>query len=1507
MVVTVKANPTSRRTGQAYVGWLSKRTLNLVKLTHEGDAAEYVSVDLKNQANAEADVIRGYHGRYLFELLQNANDAITAAREDPAWRKAGQYRVRIQLTESALIVANDGVPFLEKDVDSIYQWGASSKDPNKSIGHKGIGFKSVLDITESPQVLSKVVHFHFDRKTCHLEVRRIVGRDVIIKLPITRFIFPLSFEQLQDDRVLVEQLLGEEKYSTVVRLPFKNKGDIPAVLERIQEDVQAMMLLFLNGIDQIEVITGPSERRTLSRQVKEHGDDDRGRDITLLENGEANSRWLLFDAPKVEIKDRAIINELKDDMWDRVKKTGFALAFPLDENGHLDTKTAKTHPLFVYFPTEQHTNLQFCVQGDFYVDAARKNIPPRKYNTWLAEQIAAFLGDTVMKELVSRFPNDERLVRILVPIGTSADFPHILEKVIHGKLRDCPFVPCAGTPPQTPRRVALAPAGIGQEIDKLHRYFPTNELARRVHGRAFPLSEIERDEASVTFLLELGSKRLSFQDVFRQLDGSDPCSGPEEYPQFYRFLWDWSDHLDLDQRLEFMLALNGTRSIATSSGNWIAPQEQIYHAKLQQETPSMPSALRAKLVHPAVYKDEGIAGGAYKLLSALKPTIRNYDAREIIRSAIMPVFEGERFAKLTLIQRSEIYQYLFTYWRSRKGTADTEVDQVIGKALVPGRSVIDGRGFEWMLASDVYLGEYWTGDKRLERLYSGFEDAYFLKAVPGITVKVEVKDDWAKFWEWLGAARMPRLWNVPFRPGAGWLALRAKHRYVSSELWGSYVDQMRREHGTCPKHGADYLELRRVGILHGFDRLIASGDIDRLSLLGELLAENWEAYKKHPGCRGTVHCTKARCPQWSNSKDVPSFFWQLLTRAAWTPARWVNGRTENVELSSSGRCWLISNSEEPVVRSVLRSPYGNLALSTHRQFCKDIGMRPVDEATLDDLVDMLRQLPLHYPDPNVTIWIGKKPLTDALATFTRALARRISYMLTSYTQKYPPALAGTVPLVANVGSELRYIEPPEPLFFADTPYQASQWRGLVPFAAIDSERQDVAHYLKLPFISKHVKEDCAPGEKVESESRKLEKNFKNARPYMLALVNSQRASQTDIIARYLANFAIVVVDNLTVVRTLTVPPEKTIPDTQGKVFLDETTGDRVGSAGRAPRSAKVYVRQDKAANDYVARALAEFIGIPGMADAFVILLERNTKEEKLQYLETRGIYNADVEDMRKKLEGLGATSIDETSVEIGQLKLHLVEQIEQLGHKSEGGSQPASTTLLDGAAARNGNSTDKNSKEAEPGDSGLDLPPIDTTQVTTIKVDASAAAVIDKQQSSKSGRGHVKVRRNWERDQKLKELYGKRGEQLVMDLELARLRSEGHPAPDTVLHWLREQGDETADHDISSKELVGGEWEDLIIEVKATPGTDFRVTMSLPEIECAQRWGERYRLYRVIEVATEVPSVYVFENPFTLWQERKARIEAHDFIVVLPNPSTQPGVYSDVQNDLETSEVLETV
>ena len=96
-----------------------------------------------------------YHGRFALELIQNAYDAVSRAAD----RSASQCRIEMRLEMDSelgtLYVANDGAPFSHSNFESVSRLGQSDKDPATSVGNKGIGFRSVLEISRKPRIWSR--------------------------------------------------------------------------------------------------------------------------------------------------------------------------------------------------------------------------------------------------------------------------------------------------------------------------------------------------------------------------------------------------------------------------------------------------------------------------------------------------------------------------------------------------------------------------------------------------------------------------------------------------------------------------------------------------------------------------------------------------------------------------------------------------------------------------------------------------------------------------------------------------------------------------------------------------------------------------------------------------------------------------------------------------------------------------------------------------------------------------------------------------------------------------------------------------------------------------------------------------------------------------------------------------------------------------------------------------------------------------------------------------------
>ena len=103
-------------------------------------------------ANMEDDLQKEYFGRFLVELIQNARDAWLGTEAE---RPGGLIRI-VLTNEPALVVCNQG-DAVRPDVviHSLAKYGESSKPHGTGIGYKGIGFKSVLEVSLTPELFSR--------------------------------------------------------------------------------------------------------------------------------------------------------------------------------------------------------------------------------------------------------------------------------------------------------------------------------------------------------------------------------------------------------------------------------------------------------------------------------------------------------------------------------------------------------------------------------------------------------------------------------------------------------------------------------------------------------------------------------------------------------------------------------------------------------------------------------------------------------------------------------------------------------------------------------------------------------------------------------------------------------------------------------------------------------------------------------------------------------------------------------------------------------------------------------------------------------------------------------------------------------------------------------------------------------------------------------------------------------------------------------------------------------
>jgi len=316
------------------------------------DKTRYLSLgtDYLGVLNAELRGLKGY-ATMARELIQNADDAVGEGKK-PA------TEIRFDVNDDALVVWNDSV-FSDCGMqgDRECPWkanrgfrcdfhrfrttaGSDKRGEAGTTGAFGIGFISVYQITDYPEIRSNGWHWAIDPS--QPEERRIstasdaltVG--TLLRLPWAR------------DR------------STAVRsaldLPPVADDQVEHVAMELAEELSEI-LLFLQRVRTITVRRNNKNMLVAKRT-------ELGGAIYLEANNELTS-WKVF---KTDFDNEAAsLRRQYEDQIEPKRKSGVTIVFPADEI----TVEGK---LFATLPTDQFTSLPFHIDADFYPSPDRKRI-----------------------------------------------------------------------------------------------------------------------------------------------------------------------------------------------------------------------------------------------------------------------------------------------------------------------------------------------------------------------------------------------------------------------------------------------------------------------------------------------------------------------------------------------------------------------------------------------------------------------------------------------------------------------------------------------------------------------------------------------------------------------------------------------------------------------------------------------------------------------------------------------------------------------------------------------------------------------------------------------------------------------------------------------------------------------------------------------------------------------------------------------------------------------------
>ena len=314
-------------------------------------------------ANIERATAQGGYGRrQLFELVQNGADALIGTTG----------AIHVILTESALYCANEGDPIDAEGVTAILQSYVSMKR-GQQIGRFGLGFKSVLGVTDQPEFYSRSGSFTFDSAFSEKAIRA-VAPDAL-RFPTLRIAMPEDpADAGRNDPVLRELM---DWATTVVKLPLGSGRGV-----WLSDNLAEFPGQFLLFVPHVEVLTLEDRTGGITK-IRDIRIVRVGEELELTEPG-SRARWKVFTTRHTPS------NEARADAGELADREDIPIAWAVPTSGPL-----REGAFWAFFPTESRTTLSGILNAPWKTNEDRQNLLQGAFNVELLDASARMIAGAI--------------------------------------------------------------------------------------------------------------------------------------------------------------------------------------------------------------------------------------------------------------------------------------------------------------------------------------------------------------------------------------------------------------------------------------------------------------------------------------------------------------------------------------------------------------------------------------------------------------------------------------------------------------------------------------------------------------------------------------------------------------------------------------------------------------------------------------------------------------------------------------------------------------------------------------------------------------------------------------------------------------------------------------------------------------------------------------------------------------------------------------------------------
>jgi hypothetical protein len=322
-----------------------------------------------------------------------------------------------------------------------------------------MGFKSVLEISDSPEVYSTTICFSFGPDKALAAVQALIADqtlDTVTRAPVTRFPWPMEGVREQ------WRALRERGMQTAFRFPLRAKmtAEQRDGLAQALRNLPVTSLVFLKHLERVEVTmprryeshsfawTAHREREEVSGDQRVLGRTEAGTyRVVLTSDRGVSETFLVAHDPGIPIETHR--GGLDEFTWDGVEVTEVSVAARVQGSRPvlLEPVWQKLH---VFLPTGEPCPYHFLVSGAFGSNLSRQEIRVEadgaNYNLLLLRYVARTIRDLLIPHLLAAGASVVDVLKLLdrgmpagVPCATAT--AQALFTEVRSALRDFAFLP----------------------------------------------------------------------------------------------------------------------------------------------------------------------------------------------------------------------------------------------------------------------------------------------------------------------------------------------------------------------------------------------------------------------------------------------------------------------------------------------------------------------------------------------------------------------------------------------------------------------------------------------------------------------------------------------------------------------------------------------------------------------------------------------------------------------------------------------------------------------------------------------------------------------------------------------------------------------------------------------------------------------------------------------------------------------------------------------------------